>query len=267
MMESLENHVALVTGASSGLGRAIALKLSAAGAAIVCADLQPSAVEGGYEQDIDKNTADLINQDGGSACYVKLDVRDASAVQEAVATAVDTFGRLDILVNNAGTVVSKNILDMTESDYDLQMDVNAKGTWLCCKYAIAQMIKQQPISDKARGRIINLSSQAGLMGAANVAVYSQSKSSVIGLTRSLAVEWASEQITVNAIAPGPIETSMHRNSLATIEDAEQRLLSLVPANRFGDVEEIARAAYFLATDEAGFITGHTLPVDGGASVQ
>lgn len=263
LIETLEGHVALVTGASSGLGRASALRLSAAGAAVVCADLKASAHETGYDADIDVGTVDLIRRNGGDACFVKADVRNAEDVQNAVSTAVKGFGRLDILVNCAGVYQGmKRIVDNTEDHFDFEMDINAKGTWLGCKYSIEQMMKQSPLSESARGRIVNFTSIAGLSGQPFASMYCQSKASVIGLTRALAVEWGKEGITVNAIAPGTIPTAATR---VGTEDPEtlQRLQQATPVGRFGEHCDVARAVHFLAADEAGFITGHTLSIDGG----
>lgn len=263
--ESLTNHVALVTGASSGLGRAIALKLSAAGAAVVCADLQESSVPGGYDADIDTTTVDLIRRNGGDACFTKVDVRHSGEVRAAIAAGVAEFGRLDILVNSAGINRLSLIGDASEDDYDLEMDINAKGTWLFCKYGIEQMQRQKRLSEKLQGRIVNIASLAGMIGLPNCSVYSQSKASVIGLTRALAIEYAKSGITVNAIAPGVIQTSMSRKGLDDPEHRQQ-LEAATPVGFFGIPNDIARAALFLAADEAGFITGHTLPVDGGFGV-
>lgn len=266
LFESLENHVALVTGASSGLGRATALKLSGAGAAVVCADLQQASVPGGCETDVDTSTVDLIQRNDGKACFVQVDVRESTQVQAAVATAVERFGRLDVLVNSAGVNRNIPIIDAGEDDYDLEMDINAKDTWLCCKYGIKQMLSQDPLSEISRGRIINFTSLAGLVGMPNNSVYSQSKASVIGLTQALAIEHAKSGITVNAIAPGAIQTAMSRKGL---EDPEMRphLEVATPVGFFGIPNDIARAVLFFATDEARFITGQTLPVDGGFGVQ
>ena len=261
--ESLKKHVALVTGASSGIGRAIALQLAEAGADVVCADLQSSAIKTGFEADIETDTVELIKQSGGNACFVKTDVLDPNAVQAAVKIAVDQFGRLDVMVNCAGVWGQQDtICEMSEKDYDFQMGVNAKGVWLCCKYGIEQMMNQEPLTENIRGRIINVSSLAGIKGMINSSAYSQSKASVIGVTRSLAVEWAKSGITVNGIAPGLIQTAMAREGFDDPETRE-RIISATPVGRHGMPADIARAVLFLAADEAGFITGHTLPVDGG----
>ena len=263
MAESLRDHVALVTGSSSGIGRATALELSAAGAAIVCGDLRPAPRPDGYESEINVETVELIQREGGRACFVEMDVRDSGAVQSAIEVAAREFGRLDILVNCAGVYGSqKSILEATEQDYDFEMGVNAKGTWLCCKYGIQQMLDQEPIHELVRGRIVNFASVAGLNGMPNSSMYSQAKASVIGLTRALAIEYGQSGITVNAIAPGLVQTGMSREGFDNPELAAH-LIAATPTGRHGLPTDVSRAVLFLATDEAGFLTGHTLPVDGG----
>lgn len=164
-MEQLQDRVALVTGAASGMGRATALALAARGAALMCTDIRKSAKGEGYEADVDVDTDDLIRRNGGKAEYRRCDVSAALDVEAAVAAAVEQFGRLDIMVNNAGIFTKlETIIDQSEADYDLTMTINAKGAWLGSKYALRQMIAQEPLTSGLRGRIINIASVGGELG-------------------------------------------------------------------------------------------------------
>jgi NAD(P)-dependent dehydrogenase (short-subunit alcohol dehydrogenase family) len=257
----LEGRVAVVTGSSSGHGRAIALRLASEGAAVVCLDLRKSALEGGFEADIDVDTDDVITGRGGRAIYREADITRAETLEAAADAAVKEFGSLDVWVNNAGVFLGlKPLLDETEEEFERTVDINLKGTWLGCRAAVARM-RGQEITGRSRGRIVNVGSIAGEIGQADIGAYSSSKGGVHNLTRALAIELAGEQINVNAIAPGYFPTAMNRAfwddpaSLAAVQDLHPLPL--------GTPEDIAAAAAFLASDDAAFVTGAILPVDGG----
>jgi NAD(P)-dependent dehydrogenase (short-subunit alcohol dehydrogenase family) len=211
MKTRLENQIAIVTGSSSGNGRAIALALSSAGATVVCADLNKEARKDGYEEDIEIDTDDVIRSRGGKAVYVQTDIRSDSEVESLVKRTASEFGRLDIMVNNAGVFTGVHtILEEPEEKYDFVMAVNAKGVWLCCKYAIGQMLKQEPLETGSRGKIVNIASCAALIGRGKHHAYSASKAAVVNLTRNLAVMYGPQRINVNSVCPGLIPTAMTR---------------------------------------------------------
>lgn len=264
MPTRLENQIAIVTGSSSGNGRAIALGLSAAGATIVCADLEKKARKEGYEKDLEIDTDDVIRKQGAKACFVRADVRSASEVENLVASTVSEFGRLDIMVNNAGVFPGLcTIVDQTEEQYDTVMSVNVKGVWLGCRYAIIQMLKQEPLETGSRGKIINISSVAGLIGIGLHPAYGPSKAAVINLTRRLAVTYGPQRINVNAVCPGLIPTAMTRPSSPDREEWHKRTLQITPWPRLGTSQDVAYCVQFLSSPEAEWITGVALPVDGG----
>lgn len=261
-MKRFDNQVAVITGTSSGNGRAIALALADGGAKIVCSDINKEARAGGYEEDAGIDTDDLIRKNGGAAIFVKVDASKSSDVKTLIDKAVAEFGRVDILVNNAGVFTGlKTIVDETEQEYDFTMGVNAKGVWLGCKFAITQMLKQEPRADGVRGRIVNIASIGGLVGLAQEAAYCASKGAVVNLTRQLAVDFAKERINVNAVCPGFLATAMVRPFL---DDADLKagLENLTPWPRVGTAEDVAKAVCFLASDEAEWMTGSMLTVDG-----
>ncbi|MBN3850078.1 SDR family oxidoreductase [Paraburkholderia sp. Ac-20342] len=258
MAGKLEGRTAVVTGASSGNGRAIAVALAREGAHVVCSDLKKQALPGGYEKDLEVDTDALISQNGGKATFIAADASKAVDVQNVVADAVEKFGRLDIMVNNAGVFTGlHNIIDETEEQYDFTMNVNAKGVWLGCKYAITQFMKQEPIKSSTgaelRGRIVNIASIGGLVGLALEPAYCASKGAVVNLTRELAIDFAPERINVNAICPGFLATAMVRSFLEK-EDTNKLLHDLTPWPRVGTAEDVARAAVFLASDDAEWMT-------------
>lgn len=266
MAGRLEGRVAVVTGSSSGNGRAIAVALANEGAHLVCSDLKKSALAGGYEKDIEVDTDAVITQAGGRATFVSADASKAADVQNVIDHAVKTFGRIDIMVNNAGVFTGlHNIIDETEEQYDFTMNVNAKGVWLGCKYAITQFMKQETLKTSTgaeiRGRIVNIASIGGLVGLALEPAYCASKGAVVNLTRELALDFAPERVNVNAICPGFLATAMVRSFLEK-DDTNKLLHDLTPWPRVGTAEDVARAAVFLASDDAEWMTGSMLTVDG-----
>jgi NAD(P)-dependent dehydrogenase (short-subunit alcohol dehydrogenase family) len=262
-----KDQVAVITGTSSGNGRAIALALAAQGARVVCSDLVRQARTDGYETDIDVDTDELIRRAGQQSIFVKADAANSADMQNLVRQAVEHFGRLDIMVNNAGIFTTlQTIVEETEEEYDLTMNVNAKGVWLGCKYAITQMLKQPPRTDGCRGRIINISSIGGLVGLALEPAYCASKGAVNNLTRQLAVDFAAHKININAICPGFLATAMVRPALDNPE-LKAHLDSLTPWPRIGTAEDVAKAVAFLASDDAQWMTGSLLTVDGAFTAQ
>ena len=246
MTLSLENRVALVTGGGRGIGRAIAHELARRGAAVVVNDRSGESV-----------VCSEIQEFGGKAGCFKANIADFGEAQELVKFTIETFGDLHILVNNAGITRDGLILTMSEQDWDSVIAVNLKGTFNCAKAAVKHMIR------KRYGRIISIASVAGQMGNPGQTNYSSSKAGQIGFTKSLAREVASRNITVNAIAPGFIDTDILK--LMNPETLEA-MLKMVPLARKGKPEEVAYAAAFLASDEAAYITGQVLGVDGGMAM-
>jgi NAD(P)-dependent dehydrogenase (short-subunit alcohol dehydrogenase family) len=262
MPDKLKDKVALVTGASSGNGRAIAVALAAEGATVLCSDLRREAREGGYEEDIGRSTDDVIRTKGGAAEFHQADATSYTDMENLVAHAAESFGRLDVMVNNAGIFTDLHtIVEETEEQYDRTMAVNAKGVWLGCKFAIAQMLTQEPITG-SRGRVVNIASIGGLVGLASEPAYCASKGAVVNLTRQLAVDFAPERININAVCPGFLQTAMVRPFL---EDPELNALlhENSPWPELGTAGDVAKATVFLATDDSRWATGTLLTVDGG----
>ena len=249
MQNTLTGKVALVTGASRGIGRAIALKLAAEGAAVVI------NYHGSMEKA--KEVKAEIESDGGIAEIMQCNVADYQATEAMIRKVTDDFGRLDILVNNAGITRDGLLMKMSEEDYDTVLDTNLKGTFHCIRFAARQMLRQRG------GRIINLSSVSGILGNAGQANYSASKAGVIGLTKSAARELASRGITVNAVAPGFIETEM---TAVLTKKVRESAVAQIPMGAFGTAEDVAEAVAFLASDSARYITGQTIHVDGGMAM-
>ena len=253
-MPLLTDKVAIVTGASSGIGRAIALKLAAEGASIVIADTVELPIEGG------ESTASLIGQAGGTAMYVKTDIAQWNAVDALVAATVARFGRLDVMVNNAAVYTSTNLIETSPEQWSRVIGVNLTGFFYCCKRAVMQMRTQAPVND-VRGRIINISSQHGMVACPGDFPYSVSKGGIVQMTRQIAVDHADDLIVCNAIAPGKIITG--KPGVANDPDALDYSRRRTPWPRLGAPSDVAGAALFLASDMASYVTGINLMVDGG----
>lgn len=245
MPSTLDGKAALITGAASGIGRAIAIRFAEAGADVVVADVQREPREGG------KPTDELL----ADAVFVETDVSEVADLRAAVETAVESFGGLDVMVNNAGIFPgSQPIETVTEEDYDRLIDINLKGVYFGSKIAAEAMRERGE-----GGSIINLSSIAGLIGYDEAAAYCASKGGVTNLTRELAVELGDDGIRVNAINPGVIETAMTTDDAPIVGTMDEQ----IPLHRDGQPEDVAGAALFLASDDSAYVTGHNLVVDGG----
>jgi NAD(P)-dependent dehydrogenase (short-subunit alcohol dehydrogenase family) len=262
-MSGLVPGSALVTGGGSGLGRAIASALAAGGAPVAIVDLQPA---GGAE------TVALIRDKGGRASFVEADVSQWADVDRAVGASVGELGPLGILVNAAGILDGyQPIEDMAPALFERLIAINLTGTFFGVKRALAEMLP------RGSGRVINIASVAGLIGGGGGPAYVASKHGVVGLTRQVAVNCAGRGVTVNAICPGPIQTGLRPNSTRILGAAAPPMRgvggdpaavkAVVPAGRWGTVEEVAAAACYLASDAAAYVTGHTLVIDGGWSAQ
>jgi len=241
----LPGRVAAITGGALGIGRATALTFAEEGATVALGDVQIEAAE---------TVAQEIRGRGGKAIAIGLDVGDAAQVQAFVDRVVEEFGRLDVMFANAGIAHSAPFLEHSEAQWHRVLRVNLTGVFLCCQAAARQMVKQ------GGGQIITTASINGFRGVENLVGYNVAKAGVVEMTRTMAVELAQHHITVNAIAPAQIDTRLTRSLPA---DARRRRTERIPMGRFGQPDEVARAALFLASDEASFVTGHTLAVDGG----
>jgi NAD(P)-dependent dehydrogenase (short-subunit alcohol dehydrogenase family) len=253
----LEGKVALVTGSSSGNGRAIALRYAREGAAVVCADVQQRPTRKSREAEPGATDV-LIRRSGGQACFVRCDVTDGRQVRAAVAAAVREFGRLDVAVANAG--VNAGVFPLVEEPwaaYERTVAVNQHGVWWTCREVARQLLAQG-----AGGRIVVVASISSLVGVDAGVAYNASKGAVLQVVRTLAAQVAASGITVNAICPGYIRTGMTRE---TQDDPERlaRIAAAHPLGRLGEPDDVAGAAYFLASDDAAWVTGIALPVDGG----
>ncbi len=240
-----------MTGAGSGIGRASAKLFAAEGAKVVVADY---VIKAGQE------TVDIIQSSGSEATFIEADVSKAEMVGNLIKGAVAKYGSLEVLFNNAGINLEKTVTDTSDEELDRVLGINLKGVFLCSKFAIPEMIQS------GGGAIINTASIRGLVPQFHLAAYSASKAGVILLTKSIALDYGAKNIRANCICPGPILTPMNDAFLATVSDPEKQMqetVKNVPLGRMGKAEEVANAALFLASDEASFITGSTIVVDGG----
>ncbi len=246
----MTDKVALVTGGSSGIGRATALAFARAGAKVAVADLNSV---GGQE------TVSLITGAGGEACFIEADMGEATSVAAMVEKAVETYGRLDYAHNNAGIEgVLKRTAEQDEEDWAPVIQINLTGVWLCMKYEIPHMLQQ------GGGAIVNTASGAGLIGVKRMAAYVASKHGVVGLTKTAALEYAKSGIRINAVCPGVIKTAMVDRVSGNRPDVLDKMIAAEPIGRTGQPEEIAEAVVWLCSDAASFVTGHAMAVDGGA---
>jgi 3-oxoacyl-[acyl-carrier protein] reductase len=241
----MQNKTAFVTGASRGIGRACALALAKAGARVALGARQGAKLE---------EVAAEIRADGGEAFVAELDMREADSIRKAIARTAKEFGRIDILVNNAGVTKDGLAVRMKPEDWELVLATNLTGAFIASQQVLMGMMRER------WGRIINITSVVGQAGNAGQANYVASKAGLIGLTKSLAQEVASRNITVNAVAPGFIDTDMTQ---ALTAELKERITAGIPLGRLGTAEEVAGAVRFLASDEAAYITGHVLSVNGG----
>ena len=247
----LENKVAMISGGARGMGAVEAKLFAKEGAKVIIGDM--------LEEEGRKVEAE-INETGGECVFVLLDVTDEEAWQRAVSEAVSRFGKLDILVNNAGIYRAHDVLETTSAEWDQVMDINAKGVFLGTKYAIPEMRKA------GGGSIVNISSVAGLVGSKQTTAYTASKGAVRLLTKSTAIQYAAEGIRANSIHPGTIETPMTEALLANEAQREDRM-NRTPLGRLGRPEDVAYGALYLASDEASFVTGSDLVIDGGRTAE
>lgn len=253
-MARLSGRTAIVTGGSSGIGRAIARLFTQEGANVVVADITQEVVEGGPP------VLEAIRADGYEASFTRCDVSQASEVEALFAATVTKHGAVDILVNNAAIRGGQPLADTEEALWDSVMAVNLKGAFLCARAAVRQMLRQ-PIVNEARGRIVNISSQHGMIAAPEDFAYGVSKSGLVYMTRQIAADYGRQHIVCNAVAPGKILTGKTGRAIEPrwIKYSEAR----TPSPRLGTPQDVARAALFLASGEASFVNGHNLMVDGG----
>ena len=254
MNKRFENKTVIVTGASMGIGRAVALAFGREGAGVVVADV--AGDEG-------RKTADEIRADGGNAIFAHCDISNPEDVRTMVETTVETFGRLDHACNNAGIEgdQASSTADCTLENWDRVVNTNLRGTWLCMKYEIPKIL------EAGGGSIVNIASIAGLVGFPGIPAYTASKHGIVGLTKNAALEYAQQNIRVNAVCPGGIRTPMLERFARGNEAAMQQLNSMHPIGRAGNPEEIAHVVLWLCSDEASFVTGEAVAVDGGYVAQ
>ncbi|MCL4508619.1 MAG: SDR family oxidoreductase [Chloroflexi bacterium] len=251
----LAGKITVVTGAGSGIGQAIAQTLAAAGARIAVVDFSET---GGQE------TVRLITEQGGEAFFVQADVSHRSDVERYVKAVVERYGRIDILCNNAGIGVAATVTETTEEDWDRVLAVDLKGVYLGCKYTIPVMLRQ------GGGVIVNTASVAGMVGVLNRAAYCAAKAGVVGLTKSIAVDYVSQNIRCNAVCPGTVDSPWIQRILSQQPDPvaeRQRMVERQPMGRMGRPDEVARAVLYLACDDSAFVTGSTLVIDGGLTAR
>jgi NAD(P)-dependent dehydrogenase (short-subunit alcohol dehydrogenase family) len=259
-MSRLNDRVTIVTGASSGFGRGIALAYAAQGAKVVVSDIHEEPNRGGFEADPQLPTAGAIKEAGGIASYVSCDVTKQDEVARLVEETVRLYGRLDVMVNNAGIYrAGKLAHEFSIEDLDACWNVNLKGTWFGCQEAIKQFLKQRG------GTIVNIVSTAGLQGHPKQSVYNISKGAAANLTRCLAIEYGRENIRVNGICPTYAKTSLTR-ALFDDKDFDKAFVDAIPLGRWGEVDDIANLAVFLASDESSYIHGDLIRIDGGETL-
>lgn len=248
-MKRFENKIVLVTGAGRGIGASIAKRFASEGAEVI--------VNYSGNDEAAQKTVDEITAIGGQAQKYKCSVNDSESVKVMIDEIIKEFGRIDILVNNAGITKDGLMLRMTDEDFDRVIDVNLKGTFNCTKYVSKYMLKQKS------GKIINISSVVGLSGNAGQINYSASKAGIIGITKSAAKELSSRGITVNAVAPGYVDTDMTK---VLSDNIRNEILKNIPLQRMGNVEDISNCVAFLASEDASYITGQVISVDGGMHI-
>ena len=252
-MSKFKGKVALVTGATSGIGRDTAVAFAREGAKVVIT---------GRRAEAGRKTVELMRSAGGEGLFVQADVSKEPDVEAAIARAIASFGRLDIAFNNAGVEGGLGpITSLTEAQWDETVDINLKGTWLSLKHEIAAMLKT------GGGSIINISTIAGIVGMAGTSIYGTSKAGVIGLTRSVAIEYAKAGIRINVVSPGAIQTDMFDRFTGNSDEAKAGLAGAHPMGRVGTTGEISETVLWLASDAASFITGQNIAVDGGYTAQ
>lgn len=248
-MNGIDGSVTIVTGAGSGIGREIATRFASEGAAVVVADVDEPAAQ---------SVAERIAADGGEAMAVPVDVRDGAAVEAMVEATLSEYGRLDAAINNAGILGAEaRTADQTRSNWESVLETNLTGVWLCMKHEIPAML-----DNPDGGSIVNTSSGSGLVGTPELGPYGASKHGVIGLTRTAALEYAAEGVRVNAICPGPIATDMTRSE-GELNDRMRAAVEATPIDRPGRPEDVAGAVLWLCSEDASFVVGHALSVDGG----
>lgn len=252
-MASLSGKVAIVTGGSSGIGKATAIAFAREGAKVVVASRREK--EG-------QETVKQVQSAGSEGFFIKTDVSKETDVSAMVEKTIATYGHLDYAFNNAGIEqIPTPLVEQTEETFDQVMDINVKGVWLCMKHQIPQMLVS------GGGAIVNMSSIAGIIGFPGVPIYIASKHAVLGLTKAIALEYAKEGIRINAVCPGVIETDLFNRGVANNPEVGERLIAMHPIGRVGTPEEIAEAVVWLCSDKASFVTGQSLPLDGGYVAQ
>ncbi len=249
----LEDKVAVITGAKSGIGFATALRFCAEGAKVIAADVRDARQE-----------LDVLNVNGGDALFVQTDVSSESAVHELIEQTVARYGRIDVLVNNAGIELARKVTETTEEEWDRLMSVNLKGVFLCSKAAVIQM------RQTGGGVIVNVASELGVVGGSEIAAYCATKGGVIQLTKAMAIDHAVDNIRINCVCPGPINTPLLDRIIASAADPEkerQITEEKTLMKRLGEPAEIANVILFLASDESSYMTGSLVVVDGGLTAQ
>ncbi|QEH43009.1 SDR family oxidoreductase [Chitinophaga sp. XS-30] len=248
MQNTFKGKTALVTGGSYGIGQATAIAFASRGANVVIADIV---------EDPEQATAKAVAAAGGKPVFIQCDVADAASVKAMVEKTIATFGRLDFAFNNAGVEGENgNTLDCTEQNWDRTIGVNLKGVWLCMREELPHLLKQG-------GAIVNCASVAGLMGFPGLPAYVASKHGVVGLTKTAGLEYAKEGVRINAVCPGVIKTAMVDRLTGKDKAVEKQYEDMEPIGRMGKPEEVAAAVVWLCSEEASFVTGHAMPVDGG----